>query len=536
MKYYCTYFDKNYVVRALALSASLESHSEPFRLFALCLDNESYQIILQFGTASIIPLKLEDIEKHDKSLLKTKNSRTKIEYYFTLTPCLPLYIFSKFDDINELTYVDCDLYFFSNPLPVFKEIEVYAVALSPHNFDSDNAENICYGIYNVGWITWKNTMHGLNALNWYREKCIEWCYDRLEGNKFADQRYLDQIADMPDVGVINHKGVNVGEWRCNYSNFSFKNDQILIDDVPLVCYHFQQFWLNDENHVDTIIPANHNAPSSLFIKKVFEPYARELSDILIQVNQLFPKINLKKGTRSLESEEMNESPKTTNSSAGLLGWDDLSIVLSRVKQIKEIKGSLQSHLPLGNTKADHHNLITFGYVLGLIAMKDKISILDWGGAFGHYYFYAKRLFPNVQIDYTCKELPNTIIFGKQYNKEISFVDDDQEAVSQTYDLVFASSSLQYSDDWQKTLYQLSTATNKYLFIARIHLIIQEISQRVKETAYGKNIDSWLINRREFYQEFTKNGFIKCQEFHTFESVSTQFGELEGRSFLLERIN
>ena len=130
------------------------------------------------------------------------------------------------------------------------------------------------------------------------------------------------------------------------------------------------------------------------------------------------RINLKKGTRSLESEEMNEGSNTNNSSADVLGWDDLSIVLSRVEQIKEIKGSLQSHLPLGKTKADHHNFITFGYVLGLVATKDKISILDWGGAFGHYYLYAKRLFPNLQIEYTCKELPNTINYGKQYNKEI----------------------------------------------------------------------------------------------------------------------
>ena len=74
-----------------------------------------------------------------------------------------------------------------------------------------------------------------------------------------------------------------------------------------------------------------------------------------------------------------------------------------------------------------------------------------------------------------------------------------------------------------------------MFIARIHLIIEEISQRVAEEAYGKNINSWLINRTEFYQEFTKNGFIKSQEFYTFESVNTKFGELEGRSFLLEKL-
>ena len=74
MRYYCTYFDKNYVVRALALSSSLELYSGPFKLFALCLDSESYQIILQYGTASIVPLKLEDIEKYDKMYFDYKNN------------------------------------------------------------------------------------------------------------------------------------------------------------------------------------------------------------------------------------------------------------------------------------------------------------------------------------------------------------------------------------------------------------------------------------------------------------------------------
>ena len=69
-----------------------------------------------------------------------------------------------------------------------------------------------------------------------------------------------------------------------------------------------------------------------------------------------------------------------------------------------------------------------------------------------------------------------------------------------------------------------------------YTLVQEISQKVAEEAYGKNINSWLINRTEFYQEFTKNGFIKSQEFYTFESVNTKFGELEGRSFLLEKLD
>ena len=32
---------------------------------------------------------------------------------------------------------------------------------------------------------------GLKALKWWRDRCLEWCYARIEDGKFGDQFYIE---------------------------------------------------------------------------------------------------------------------------------------------------------------------------------------------------------------------------------------------------------------------------------------------------------------------------------------------------------
>src|ERR1041385_2951789 len=126
-RHFCTYFDRNYLVRGLALHHSLRQHCPDFELWVLCMDDECYEILSQIALANIRLIALSELEHQFPQLLEAKQTRTRIEYYFTCTPALPLYVFSHNPTIEAVTYLDADLFFFSELTPIYDEIANHSI-------------------------------------------------------------------------------------------------------------------------------------------------------------------------------------------------------------------------------------------------------------------------------------------------------------------------------------------------------------------------------------------------------------------------
>ena len=239
MYYFCTYFDHRYISRGLALYYSLRKHCSNFKLFVLCFSNECYEVLKQKGLEDIFLLKLEDIERGDEELLKAKDNRTLVEYYFTLTPSFILYVLNNFDYVDFITYLDADLYFFSEPDQIFEEVGENSIVIVPHRFPARLKHLEEFGIYNVSWLSFRRDENGLGCLRWYRERCNEWCYDRVEGDRYADQKYLEKFEILFDrVHVIQHKGANVAPWNIENYKIAVRGSKVYVDDQPLIFYHF----------------------------------------------------------------------------------------------------------------------------------------------------------------------------------------------------------------------------------------------------------------------------------------------------------
>src|SRR5204863_7761884 len=115
-----------------ALYYSLRRHCGVFLLWVLCLDEATQGVLERIALPNITLISLATLERHDPQLKECRDSRPLIEYYYTCTPSIVHFLLKQHAEIELLTYLDADLFFFDSPEPVFEEMENSSIALIPH--------------------------------------------------------------------------------------------------------------------------------------------------------------------------------------------------------------------------------------------------------------------------------------------------------------------------------------------------------------------------------------------------------------------
>jgi hypothetical protein len=276
--HFATYFDRHYLSRGLALYRSLARHSPPFVLWVLCLDDETLGTLerLRLDHVELIPV--AELERADPALLQAKPGRQPVEYYWTCGPSFLLYLFQHHSGIRLLAYLDADLFFYGDPSPLHRELGDNSILLVEHRHSlisrDDHAQK---GIYNVGLVMFRRTPTGLACLEWWRERCIEWCFVHIEPTRFGDQKYLDDWPSrFGEVTVTRHLGAGVAPWNVDNYHYGYEAGRLSVDGDPLVFYHFNRLrvitsWLYDPGlwrYRTTMAPE---------VKRhLYVPYVREL--------------------------------------------------------------------------------------------------------------------------------------------------------------------------------------------------------------------------------------------------------------------
>ena len=279
---FCTLFDSGYLDKGLALYYSLERHVEEFKLYIFCFDDRSYEILEDIQLEHAIIVHYSQIE--DEQLLKVKRERSKAEYCWTCTPITIEYVLRNYGEPN-CTYIDADLYFFKNPQALFNEIEQSKanVVITKHWFkDNWNGRRLCKrsGKYCVEFNYFDQSENAMEALCWWKMKCLEWCYHLYEPDRMGDQKYLEKFPQLfQGVHELNHLGGGVAPWHIGqYKLYKLEqNAPILLkkstDEVfPLIFYHFQNIRYFSEDMV--------NIRSGTHSKKIkdaiYRPYLFEI--------------------------------------------------------------------------------------------------------------------------------------------------------------------------------------------------------------------------------------------------------------------
>jgi putative methyltransferase (TIGR04325 family) len=207
------------------------------------------------------------------------------------------------------------------------------------------------------------------------------------------------------------------------------------------------------------------------------------------------------------------------------GWNVESIVETQRAKWPEVlrlvsgTGPLPVHLWAGDlsrpTLVANTVLMAYGYVLALVARKkDRVSLLDWGGGLGHYNLISQALLPLVEIEYHCKDVPLLCRAGRELQPSGTF-HEDESCFARDYDLVLASGSLEYSEDWKTVLRRLAAASRRHLYVARLPTVQRAASftviQRPYRHGYATEYVSWVLNRQEFLDHVGSVGMTLIRE-------------------------
>ncbi len=243
MNYFCTLFDINYSSRGLSLYESLNTHSsESFHLFILTMCDLSHKYIGLLNLPNTTIISLENFE--DEKLKEAKKNRNKTEYCWTCTPSLIRFCIENFN-LPSCTYLDADIFFFSDPLPLLKEIKDNSILITEHRYTPKYDQTKKSGKYCVQFLNFKNNKFGILTLNWWREKCLESCPSIPTNGIFGDQKYLDDWKTrFEGIHELEHLGGGVAPWNVQqYDIFEKENKVYGIEkktgkEFQIIFYHF----------------------------------------------------------------------------------------------------------------------------------------------------------------------------------------------------------------------------------------------------------------------------------------------------------
>jgi hypothetical protein len=242
MRFYCTLFDINYLVKGLCLHESLmEYNSEECRLYILAMDEATVRVLNRLQKQGRLRnteiIDLRDFTNED--IEKARANRTWQEFCWTMASVLCDGLMNENGLVN-ITYLDADLCFYGDPRLQHEKQVGGSIWATPHRIIPERASQFeANGKYNVGWVTFKRNETGQLCCKTWADQCLIKCDKETCG----DQRYLDA---WPKVFYCCFRetasfGVNAGPWNISQWKIEKRDGQLFIEKDELICYHFHEF-------------------------------------------------------------------------------------------------------------------------------------------------------------------------------------------------------------------------------------------------------------------------------------------------------
>ena len=218
-----------------------------------------------------------------------KHTRINNEYTWTFKPIILQHALNEFPDLDWAVYLDGDLMAFGDPDAALVDAKDANVIITPHRSEDRKflQEIQVAGSCNAGYVAFRNSEIGLQALQWWCERCIERCPSPPTNGIYADQTYLDRMNHLFS-GMLHssHKGLNAGPWNIADVTVSTKNDALKLDNDDLLLYHFQGLHIHWARVFD--LYPGHIKISPNVSRNIYRPYIHQITRSFQMIRTIEP--------------------------------------------------------------------------------------------------------------------------------------------------------------------------------------------------------------------------------------------------------
>lgn len=245
-----TSFNFDYAEKACILALTIKKYNPDWVISAVVSDNEDdkrLKLVEKYFDMVVFSHKLNipDFEI-------MQNEYSIIELCTAIKGEAACFFLEK--GYKQVFYLDPDIAVFNSLSFLEHLLKNNSILLTPHQLEPDKKEDIQsivdnevaslkYGIFNLGFIGFKNDQEGHNCATWWKDRLNYKCVDAPGDGYFTDQKWCDHIPIFfKNVHIIKDSGCNVSSWNLNKRIISIdRNGDIKVNSDKLKFYHFTKF-------------------------------------------------------------------------------------------------------------------------------------------------------------------------------------------------------------------------------------------------------------------------------------------------------
>lgn len=272
---YATVLDVGYLVRGLCLYESLLRHPGDKLFLFYCVDDEAAEILEALSLPRSRVVRRASFET--PALLSLRKQRSRSEYCWTLKPVIVEHAMAAIDNIAWAVYLDSDMMGFGDPDRALVATPSSDVLLAPHRFTHPlfAGQEPIVGQFNAGYVAFRPSQTGQEALAWWRDRCLELCPRVPTNGIYADQTYLDHLPKLWTGAVASGpRGLNAAPWNVIDADVRATAGVPLIDGEELLLFHFQSLRILGERYFETY--AGEFQLTANVMDTIYVPYLKAL--------------------------------------------------------------------------------------------------------------------------------------------------------------------------------------------------------------------------------------------------------------------